>query len=59
MDECLTDVCDVNANCTDTDGSYVCQCIAGYSGDGITCPGVLHQSLLHLRIHNNIFVFIL
>ena len=32
-------VCDTNANCTNTGGSYVCSCSSGYTGDGITCTG--------------------
>ena len=32
-------VCDVNANCRNTLGSYLCSCKAGYSGDGKTCKG--------------------
>ena len=30
-------MCDTNANCTNTDGSYNCTCDNGYSGDGFTC----------------------
>ena len=29
--------CDENANCTNTEGSYQCDCIYGYQGDGYTC----------------------
>ena len=33
--------CDMNAECTNTDGSYTCSCLAGYSGDGLsTCDGI-------------------
>lgn len=28
------------STCTNTIGSYYCTCIAGYSGDGITCNGL-------------------
>ena len=31
--------CDSSANCTDTEGSFSCQCVDGYSGDGVTCRG--------------------
>ncbi len=39
IDECAEklDVCDSNAECSDTDGSYTCACNAGYTGDGLTC----------------------
>ena len=35
-------VCDVNANCQNTLGSYLCSCKPGYSGDGKTCQGSTH-----------------
>eukprot|EP01084_Bolivina_argentea_P109137 195061_1 len=39
FDECdvNTHDCDVNAFCTNTDGSFTCECNSGYSGDGKTC----------------------
>ncbi|XP_042892824.1 stabilin-2-like [Penaeus japonicus] len=39
INECLTNNggCDVNADCTDTDGSYTCTCKTGYTGDGFNC----------------------
>ena len=40
-DECnaIVSVCDVNADCKNTLGSYYCFCRAGFSGDGHTCKG--------------------
>ncbi|CAH3186145.1 unnamed protein product [Porites evermanni] len=40
-DECLKTppVCDVNANCKNTLGSYLCSCKEGFTGDGNTCQG--------------------
>ena len=40
-DECLKTppVCDVNANCKNTLGSYLCSCKEGFMGDGNTCQG--------------------
>ncbi len=29
--------CDINAVCTNTDGSFTCVCPQGYFGDGLTC----------------------
>ena len=42
VDECAdgTDNCHVNADCTDTIGSFQCTCSIGYSGDGVvSCNG--------------------
>ena len=43
VDECSASisVCDVNANCKNTRGSYRCTCKAGFNGDGKTCAGEL------------------
>jgi hypothetical protein len=39
IDECATKtaMCDPNATCTNTPGSFTCKCKAGYTGDGKTC----------------------
>ena len=37
IDECLSDPCHVNANCSDNEGSYDCQCNVGHSGNGFNC----------------------
>ena len=35
--------CDPNAECSNTEGSYICSCNEGYTGDGRNCTGtVLH-----------------
>ena len=41
VDECSegTFICDPNALCINTIGSYTCTCRFGYSGDGSTCTG--------------------
>ena len=42
LDECAipeTNECDLNALCTNTEGSYVCRCLDGYQGDGRNCTG--------------------
>jgi sulfatase modifying factor 1 len=40
IDECVAgggNDCDVNADCTNTKGSFVCKCKLGFSGDGVSC----------------------
>lgn len=41
IDECgtNTDNCHVDANCTNSKGSFYCTCKTGYSGNGIVCEG--------------------
>ena len=41
IDECTapSPVCHINANCSNTRGSYYCTCKAGFTGDGKTCQG--------------------
>ena len=41
VDECEDEEnrCNVNALCSNTPGSYVCRCIRGFEGDGVTCVG--------------------
>ena len=33
------DGCHANASCTDDNGSYVCVCNDGFTGDGFNCTG--------------------
>ncbi|XP_078681186.1 uncharacterized protein LOC144916075 [Branchiostoma floridae x Branchiostoma belcheri] len=47
-DEChelLPPPCDVNANCTNTYGSFTCQCRPGFPGDGFNCDAF---TIVHL-----------
>ena len=41
IDECKgsNNVCDENANCSNTVGSYNCTCKDGFTGDGHSCSG--------------------
>ena len=50
VDECVQpSPCDQNATCTNTPGSYTCVCNEGYTGDGVTCAGVLLPAIFNLR----------
>ena len=42
VDECtlFPNICGANADCHNTDGSYICNCKGGYTGDGKTCARV-------------------
>ena len=43
VDECSsseTNVCDPNALCTNMEGSYVCRCKKGFTGNGSSCTGM-------------------
>ena len=47
IEECkVSHNCDVNANCTDRDGTYSCDCNSGYSGDGFNCSGKNSQFIV-------------
>ena len=41
VNECEQSLCDTNAMCTDTNGSYACTCNSGFSGDGDTCESMM------------------
>ena len=43
VNECVTGFhhCHGNATCSNTDGSYLCTCSSGYSGNGTICEGEL------------------
>ena len=40
IDECVTDSpCSSNAECKNTEGSFMCECNSGFVGDGFNCTG--------------------
>ena len=41
VDECgiHSDNCDMNANCINTNGSFICSCHSGWYSDGVNCNG--------------------
>ena len=56
IDECLFEkTCHSNATCSNTLGSFICACKAGYTGNGHNCSGMLSLSsavrLLQLRFY--------
>ena len=41
INECIEYLpCDVNANCTNTKGTFNCKCNRGYTGDGMNCSSM-------------------
>ena len=51
IDECKgSHSCHVNATCTNTLGSHVCQCHAGYTGNGQNCAGEINLVVTIFRI---------
>ena len=60
IDECAMDPCDTTATCRDTNGSFVCTCISGFTGDRFNCLSenglalhtkeLLHAAFLHADI---------
>ena len=54
LDECASEspVCDINAACLNTVGSFSCACNEGYIGDGMICRGIQildHVSMMQHR----------
>lgn len=47
LDECSngTHMCNNNADCHNTMGSYRCTCKDGFSGDGFFCSGHIQNSI--------------
>lgn len=39
VDECETNPCAAAGICTNAVGSFECECLDGYSGNGFTCTG--------------------
>ena len=54
VDECAigSHNCHINAQCSNTDGSFTCKCNDGLSGNGMTCTGNLHLDCSSLSINN-------
>ena len=40
IDECVSNPCHPNATCTNENGTFTCECDAGYEGNGFTCQGI-------------------
>lgn len=58
-DECQGEnICHGDANCDNREGSYICRCKAGFSGDGVTCRGQLTLVIIRpCKVNGNILVY--
>ena len=47
IDECALGQghCDPSVICMNTIGSFECECLPGFTGDGVTCEGQYHVSV--------------
>ena len=52
INECSADfsVCDENADCNNSDGSYSCTCKQGFTGNGTVCKGNYSADDLDLNV---------
>ena len=58
INECSSGhTCDSSASCQNTDGSYICTCDRGYTGDGHTCRGKASFSLSFFLIITKVDVW--
>ena len=48
INECVSDThnCHMNANCTNTNGSFTCACNKGFTGNGVNCTGTQKLGIL-------------
>ena len=60
IDECSIPIhsCHINASCSNTDGSYDCQCLLGFDGDGFICTSKKSHFVI-LNFTNVIMLFTL
>ena len=49
IDECTNLPCHLNADCTNTPGSFACKCAMGYEGEGFDC------SSKYIQVQYNIY----
>ena len=49
--------CHENAICTNTNGSFTCQCENGYTGNGTTCTGKWYINIVVNSIYDLLFAY--
>ena len=45
INECDDNPCDANAECENTDATFMCRCLDGFDGDGFQCTGMSASTL--------------
>jgi hypothetical protein len=45
--------CAINATCTDNEGSFVCTCNAGHTGNGTICLGIFSSWFKSEGVYNS------
>ena len=57
IDECSAsqDNCHINASCSNTEGSYGCQCVPGFTGDGFTCSSNKYNKVPWCQHHTDLY----
>ena len=58
INECDDKPCSDSATCTNTEGSYTCECKKGFTGDGVTCHGKRFASHV-INWYNNAFLYMI
>ena len=51
IDECMSSPCHANATCTNTLGTYTCECDPEYVGNGFICQLQLEGNIISLYMH--------
>ena len=46
IDECSEGTCGLSASCVNTNGSFTCECMVGYTGNGTQCTGIILPAIL-------------
>ena len=67
IDECTSgnDTCHINATCINTAGSYDCECLSGFMGDGFNCSSeyvlIINHAIMNEKyksiIHGSSYVY--
>ena len=54
INECAYGLCNSNADCTNTIGSFLCTCKRGYTGNGLSCTSMSEQYLKVITVSHSL-----